>query len=234
MLTLNDYLQQGQTVVSNAVLTHFSELKMTDGEALLYLQLLAAQQQGDFFPAPDMLAFRMGKEVGEIYDLLSSLQQKNCVTLKTYVDDNQMKFDRYDLTGIFERLAALKLEQSRLEEKMVAQDKTRQLFQTFEQEFGRALSSFELEMINDWLQTDHYQIEVILLALKEAVLNQAFSFKYIDKILLSWEKKNIKTKAQVLQEQNRRQKEQAANFTPDDVPTIPFVSWLDNGEGEQK
>ena len=117
---------------------------------------------------------------------------------------------------------------------MVAQDKTRQLFQTFEQEFGRALSSFELEMINDWLQTDHYQIEVILLALKEAVLNQAFSFKYIDKILLSWEKKNIKTKAQVLQEQNRRQKEQAANFTPDDVPTIPFVSWLDNGEGEQK
>lgn len=228
MLTLNAYLQMGQTTLSNGVLNNYVQLNMTDAEVLLYIQLANAQQAGDFFPAPDLLAFRMGKDVNEIYNLLSSLQQKKLLALKTYVDDNQMKFDRYDLTVIFERLAEVQAQQSELEKKMSAQDKTRELFNTFEQEFGRGLSGFELEMINDWLQKDHYQIDVILLALKEAVLNQAFSFKYIDRILLSWESKNIKTKEQVLQEQNKRQKEQReqTSFTKDDVPEIPFVPWL--------
>lgn len=228
MLTLNAYLQMGQTTLSNGVLNNYVQLNMTDAEVLLYIHLANAQQAGDFFPAPDLLAFRMGKDVNEIYNLLSSLQQKKLLALKTYVDDNQMKFDRYDLTVIFERLAEVQAQQSELEKKMSAQDKTRELFKTFEQEFGRGLSGFELEMINDWLQKDHYQIDVILLALKEAVLNQAFSFKYIDRILLSWESKNIKTKEQVLQEQNKRQKEQReqTSFTKDDVPEIPFVPWL--------
>lgn len=237
MLTLNDYLQMGQTILANGLLNNYSQLNMTDAEVLLYIQLANAQQAGDFFPAPDLLAFRMGKEVNEIYNLLSSLQQKKLLSLKTYVDDKQMKFDRYDLTVVFERLAELQVQQSELEKKMANQDKTRQLFQTFQEEFGRPLSAFELEMVNDWLQKDQYQVEIILLALKEAVLNQAFSLKYIDRILLSWQKKNIRTKAQVLQEQERRQKElrDETSFAGDDVPDIPFVPWLKgNDAGEKK
>ena len=36
---------------------------------------------------------------------------------------------------------------------------------------------------------DHYQPEILKLALREAVLNQAYSFNYVDRILLSWERK---------------------------------------------
>ena len=38
--------------------------------------------------------------------------------------------------------------------------------------FGRPLSPIELEMIGQWLNTDHYSPELIRLALREAVLNQ--------------------------------------------------------------
>ena len=38
-------------------------------------------------------------------------------------------------------------------------------------------------MIGQWLNTDHYSPELIRLALREAVLNQAYSLKYIDRIL---------------------------------------------------
>ena len=46
--------------------------------------------------------------------------------------------------------------------------------------------------------------ELIRLALREAVLNQAYSLKYIDRILLAWERKNITTKEQVAADQKTK------------------------------
>lgn len=63
------------------------------------------------------------------------------------------------------------------------------MYQLFEQEFGRPLSSIEFQRIGQWLEEDHYQPEILKLALREAVLNQAYSFNYVDRILLSWERK---------------------------------------------
>lgn len=64
------------------------------------------------------------------------------------------------------------------------------MYQLFEQEFGRPLSSIEFQRIGQWLEEDHYQPEILKLALREAVLNQAYSFNYVDRILLSWERKS--------------------------------------------
>ena len=94
--------------------------------------------------------------------------------------------------------------QTSKEKQVVAnhEDEIKQLYQGFEKEFGRPLSPIELEMIGQWLNTDHYSPELIRLALREAVLNQAYSLKKkalresvggeayslknIDRILLAW------------------------------------------------
>nr|WP_290123138.1 DnaD domain protein [Apilactobacillus ozensis] len=73
-----------------------------------------------------------------------------------------------------------------------------------EQEFGRSLSPIELETISQWMDSDNYSFEMILLALKESVLNQVRSLKYMDRILLNWEKSNIRTPYEV--EVNRKQR----------------------------
>lgn len=57
-----------------------------------------------------------------------------------------------------------------------------------EKEFGRTLSSTEIEFINSW----EYEPEIIKLAIKETVLNQVYNVKYSDKILYEWEKANLK------------------------------------------
>ncbi|WP_406603098.1 DnaD domain-containing protein [Latilactobacillus sakei] len=44
------------------------------------------------------------------------------------------------------------------------------------------------------MDLDHYSAELIQLAVREAVLNQVYSLKYVDKILLNWQKQNIQTK----------------------------------------
>ena len=62
-----------------------------------------------------------------------------------------------------------------------------------ETEFGRLLNPIEMSLVNDWLDQDHYDIEVIKLALRETVLNGKYNFKYMDRILSNWARQNLKT-----------------------------------------
>lgn len=61
---------------------------------------------------------------------------------------------------------------------------TKDIINTFQQEFGRLLTPIEQEIITDWKKdsTD----ETILSALKQAVFNGAVSLRYISKILERW------------------------------------------------
>ncbi len=63
-------------------------------------------------------------------------------------------------------------------------------YQTFEKEFGRPLSPFERETLYSWLET--FDEEIIIYALKVAVLGQNRSFRYIQGILTRWEGVGVK------------------------------------------
>ncbi|MGX7199584.1 DnaD domain protein [Enterococcus nangangensis] len=240
MLNLTSYLALGQTTLSNGLLDYYHELGLTDAQCLLLIQLFRFQQAGDFFPAPEVLSQKTGKGINEIYQLLSQLQEKNCLTITTYQDQHKMKYDRYDLTLIFATLEKFLAQKKATASQKQQQGEQQKLFQMFQQEFGRNLSPFELETVTQWLEVDHYSVELIQLALKEAVLNQAFSLKYMDRILLSWQKKNITTKGQVQVEQERHQKEidqkkaQQTNTEVADLPEIPFVPWAKGTEEGQR
>ena len=55
----------------------------------------------------------------------------------------------------------------------------------------------ECESISMWLDDDGHSVEIIRAALKEAVLAQKISLRYIDRIFFEWKKKNVKTLADV-------------------------------------
>ena len=98
----------------------------------------------------------------------------------------------------------------------LTQNKTtskQEVYKNIEVEFGRLLTPMELQTIDSWLNTENYSPELIVLALREAVLNQVYSLKYIDKILLSWEKQNIKTSADVQRSRQQRRQEMAPKST---------------------
>lgn len=57
------------------------------------------------------------------------------------------------------------------------EQKTKELYQLFEKDFGRHLSPIENEAISAWITTDEYELDIIQLALREAVLNQAYSLE---------------------------------------------------------
>ncbi|MCG4282719.1 DnaD domain-containing protein, partial [Lacticaseibacillus saniviri] len=78
------------------------------------------------------------------------------------------------------------------------------LFSMVEVEFGRPLSPIEQQTIRAWLEEDHYAPEMIQLALREAVLNQAYSLRYMDRVLINWEKRHLTTPQQVQADKDRQ------------------------------
>lgn len=97
---------------------------------------------------------------------------------------------------IYNRLGSISLnnlEQKLLQgKKEVAEDKSEvDLISIFEEQFARALSPIELNIIKDW-KNSNYSDEMIIKALKEAVKSQVLNFRYIEGILVNWAKSGIK------------------------------------------
>lgn len=61
-----------------------------------------------------------------------------------------------------------------------------------EREFARLLSPMEIETINGWSDDGHSE-ELIKAALKEAVFANKLNIRYIDRILLDWQRNKIVT-----------------------------------------
>lgn len=65
------------------------------------------------------------------------------------------------------------------------------LIAVFEEQFGRALSPIEINIIKEWKESN-YSDDMIVKALKEAVKSQVFNFRYIERILINWSQNGIK------------------------------------------
>ena len=238
MLSINEYLKAGETTVSNLVIENYQKIGLTDEEFLFWLQLFRSQAKGDLFPDLAEISQIMGKPIDVIYKLLNQLVSRGFLIIETKQNEQGQMMDTYDLLAIFEKIDRLHQVKTEKQKEVTSEETIKQLYQGFEKEFGRQLSPIELEMIGQWLETDHYQPELIRLALREAVLNQAYSLKYIDRILLAWERKNITTKEQVAEDQKRRkqaliQKEiEQQSVQNEPIPKVTLHNWLNPEDSE--
>lgn len=206
MITITDFLQDGQTVLPNILLRNYARIGLTDEEFIFLLQLYSKHLQGDDFPDLNQIAASMGKENQAIYRALNQLVAKGVLTIDTTTSPDGKGKDRYIFEAVWELLTALKEQEASAAQDADDEEQVRGLYQSFQEELGRTLTPLEYERIGQWLEADGYAPELIRLALKEAVLNDARSFKYIEQILLSWESRNIKTAQQVEGERERRRR----------------------------
>ena len=96
------------------------------------------------------------------------------------------------------------------------------------------MTQIELETLNDWVNISKYDEKLVQLALKQAVLNQALSLKYIDRILLNWEKKNIRTAEEAqrdierFEKRNNQNNSQMVDDSQYEHIEIPLNYWDNN------
>lgn len=202
----NDYRFLGFTVFSNGLLAYYPQLKITNSELILIIQLELFAQKGNKFPSNEQMAANTNFSATEIASIIQQLIDKNDLTIDQVTDEKGRIGNYYNLDRLYSKLDDLL-------EKNVATPKAgeettnttseidnsplNQLMRQFEIEFGRYLSPIEREEISAWLNVDHYDPEIIKLALREAVLSQAYSLKYVDRVLLNWQRHNLKTPSEV-------------------------------------
>jgi len=231
---LQKWLKAGDTTVSNVLLTHYREVGLTSEHLILVLQLKSFIDVGNDFPDTEIISKRMQISSAEVFQLIHDLINKKLIIIETEKNDDGKTRDSYRLDLLWDKLG-LVISQQENQQRFEKQHLSEQeLFQLFEAEFSRPLSPIEMQTIGMWLDDDHYAIELIELALREAVLNQVYNLKYVDRILLNWERKNIRTKDQVDKEANRRRQGKAKPTTysvsKEQTTKVPLHNWLNNND----
>ncbi|WP_125703417.1 DnaD domain-containing protein [Lacticaseibacillus daqingensis] len=198
-MDLTDYLQAGTTSVSDALFAHFAETALTHQEFVVYLFLTQWTQHHRETPDLAVLAKATKLRPQEVFTVIQNLITKQAIQLVSQKDSSGRTVDHYDVTPLLAQVLTPVNQTTVTATETVGQA----VFSQIEVEFGRPLSPIEQQTIHDWLTVDHYAPEMIQLALREAVLNRVYSLRYMDRILIDWEKRHLTTPAAVQEEKTR-------------------------------
>lgn len=128
--------------------------------------------------------------------LITPAMLQNYSLLSTH-DLNKVLQSLLSKKFIYNRSGAISL--NHLEERLLQEKNEEEpeepisLVSIFEEQFGRALSPIELNILREWKESN-YDDEMIVKALKEAVKSQVLNFRYIEGILHNWTKNGVKTR----------------------------------------
>ena len=173
-----EILKEKKFIVGKHLIKTVLETKLTLEEFLLLVYF--ENSDTNIFDV-DLIKTNTGMSEESIMNAFNLLMSKNMISFETGKDSEGRIIDGISLENFYNLI-----------EKENEEVNTDNLFEKFEAEFARTLSSSEYEYINSFLQLG-FSEELILGALKEAVYNGATNMRYIDAILHSWKKKGYKT-----------------------------------------
>ena len=176
MSDLRKLFESRDFVINSNVVKSISELDITLDEFLLVLYFINVS----CYLNTEDIKNKLGFSDEKTYSTFSSLLDKKYIELEVVNMSNEVS-EKVKLDPLYDRLAL---------NKKVESNET-DIYELFERELGRTLSSFEYEIINKWIE-DGVKEDTIKKALKEAILNNVRSFKYIDKIIYEWTKNGSK------------------------------------------
>lgn len=195
-----ELLQEKPIFIPRILLHSYKEFKLTEKELLILAYLL---NEGDTLNLTKIQE-ELGLSKEEILECVSNLQSKDFLSFR--VDKVGSKTEEHlDFTELYKKLS-FKV----VNGKETKKEASKNVFDLFEQEFGRTLTSMEYEIINGWLDGE-FQEEMVVLALKEAVYNGVSNLRYIDKILYEWKKKGFQTKEDIEKDKENFQRRKKEN-----------------------
>lgn len=235
-----NWMKEGMFSVPALFLKTYRQMNLTDADAMLILQLqLFQEHENNMFPTITELGARLSATPDEMMRSIQRLMKDGYIRIENKEDENGIRSEAYNLTPLFDKLTSIWIDQSIEKARLNSMDWVEKLdnaslFTIFEREMGRPLSPMECESLTQWVDKDGYSEPLIRAALKEAVFAGKLSFRYIDRILLEWEKNNIKTpeaaKEYSMRFRGHGQKRTSAITEARPKAKAPFYNWLEEKE----
>jgi DNA replication protein len=208
---LIDVMKMKSIEIPLYLLNSYRSLKLDEKELLVIAIIINNDSLIDY----DKIATYLNISKQEVLLTISNIEEKGLLEIKVVKNKDGIMEEHVSLDNLYSKIAL-----NMIGEKDV---KETNIYEMFEHEFGRTLSSIEYEIISGWLESN-YKEEVIIEALKEAVYNGASNLRYIDRILYEWNKKGIKSIDEVHKEKERFSKAKKEKIE------IPDYNWLDDHE----
>ena len=185
-----DLIRNEPFYIPNILLKNYRKLNITDSELIFLVYLINT----DISFNPKQIAKDLNFDLSEIMNIITSLTEKGI--LKIDIINKKVREEVINLEELYKKLGFIVINDE-------IKENSNNIFDVFEKEFGRTLSPMDYEIITDWQK--NYNDEIILLALKEAVFNGVNNLRYIDKILIDWNKKGIKNEQDIINDRKNFQ-----------------------------
>ncbi|HJV46413.1 MAG TPA: DnaD domain-containing protein [Bacillota bacterium] len=214
------------------LLRNYKQIGITDEEMMLIIHIMDFKQDGKDFPTIHELKERMSVDEQKVIVLLQRLVKNNLLAIEDIKDQQTgIRSEEIQFDPLFKRIAQFLVHQQSIQNEeqdtKLAKEKKENLFTIFEKEFGRPLSPIECETLTMWQDNDHYSDELIVAALREAVISGKLYFRYIDRILFEWQRNNIRTPKQARDFSLKFRKPTQVQAQRK-VEPFPFYNWLEN------
>ncbi|MFB5189344.1 DnaD domain-containing protein [Alicyclobacillus fastidiosus] len=186
-----DFLSTPFVALPYDLLKNYADLGLHAHEMIMLLQILASGQiRGTTELSAQDLGDLCGMSSKEIMLCVERLVREGLLGIGERFDDLGAHVTYFDLQPLWQRLRGKPAPSATAQSRVWRQDPVTM----FEEEFGRPLSALECDQIRTWLGTEGYPEWMVVEALRESVLANKYSFKYIDRVLFDWQRNQIKSR----------------------------------------
>ena len=193
-------LQDKPIVVPRILFNNYKRLNISEEELVVIMLIINLGSKIEY--NPEIFVSELNMDRHKVMGIISTLMGKNILSLE--VVKNGRKTEEFiSLSLLYDKLLNI-IKDTKEDDKEVDNS----IFSIFENELGRLLSPMELEQIKEWISTIKNE-ELIIAALKEAVLNGVSNFRYIDAILNEWNKKGYKNKEDIIKDKTNYRKKKS-------------------------
>ena len=181
--------------IPRMIFNNYKRLNITEEELIVLIFII--DFGGRIVYNPDIFVNELKMEKFKVMELLNSLYEKKIITISVEKNSNNKSEEFISLDLLYSKMLNLFKDSTPTDSNIDNTD----IFSVFEKELGKTISPMEYEIIKGWIN-DKFSYEIIIEALKEAVLNNVTSLRYIDKILYDWKKKGIKNKEDIIRDKS--------------------------------
>ena len=204
------------------LLENYKKLKISENQVVIILMIDHLLSQGNPFITADLLSLKMSLDIKEIDRLIADLltrglMEYTTINGKTVTTLNPLKEKLYSEF----KISVSRENEVNSNEKINAE--LNNIFETFQKELSRALSPLEISRIREWVALG-YNDNIIIDALKEALSQGKKSLRSVDKILLSWAKR------EELENEGKTAIQDDWTKNLDDTIRIAKTPWLDEDD----
>lgn len=138
-----EWFNEGSISIPIRLLKDYKQLGLNESEVMVLLHVYSFVEKGNNFPSPALIAERMTNSEQDCSLILRSLVKRGFLDLQEGEDENNRFIEAYSLAPLWDKCIVFALNERNEEQERVDQQMEMNIYQMFEEEFGRSLSPIE-------------------------------------------------------------------------------------------